>query len=397
MKIFSAFFGMTGVTIFSFLMPFMIVKLFGVELYGQYSYYYSLILVIAVFGRLGFDNAIMFYYSTFKYRYINTVFVLAVFFIFFVIIILNIFSFFDNYYLFFLVLCISLSICLRDIFFSIYRIEDRIRDYYSSYILLFSVSQFIYIYILFIIYDSPSVLLVLGTLLISSVTFLFLLLYKNRSVLFNSITMLDKRFLSFSITSAFISISAVLMNRVDILILETYVSEFDLGIYQIFGQISLLIVFVMNVFNIVFAPKIASLYKSGKIEELIALYKSSTLILTAISFSILLILLFSYNIILSFFGIIDVPSNYFSVYVLKLFSQFAFVFLGSVGFMLTMTGKVKYQLFRLIFCMIFNILMNFLLIPNFGILGSSISLFFSLLISSFIGFFFVFKKIIKSY
>ncbi|MEZ9768239.1 lipopolysaccharide biosynthesis protein [Vibrio breoganii] len=393
----SSFFGILGVTFFSFLIPFVIVRLYGVDVYGEYSYFYSLILILSIFGRLGFDNAIMYFYPKYGHKYTPISLFLATLGVLLSCLLVFYFDFLKSFLYLSLVFISALSISYRDILFSIFRLSGEVKKYYFSYILFYCTFQLLLVLLLHFYFENVTGLELLCTLVISCVFLALTLLYSKRKDLSSKILTLDFEFLKFSLTAASISISSVLMNRIDILILEKFVSNYDLGIYQIFGQISLLIVVVMNVFNVVFAPKISKLYHSGKAKELVNIYKKSTYILSIVSILIFLILLLSFKIVLNIFSLDEIHNDHYIVYILRLSSQLAFVIFGSVGFMLTMTGNVIFQFVRVLLAMLVNVGLNLLLIPNFGILGAGVSIFTSLFLSSFLGFIFVYIMILRDY
>ena len=65
---------------------------------------------------------------------------------------------------------------------------------------------------------------------------------------------------------------------------------------------------------------------------------------------------------------------------------------GSVGYMLTMSGQVNMQFYRILAAVIVNIICNYFLIPIYGINGAAIGSFIALSVSSIIGYALVKKK-----
>src|SRR5699024_8610213 len=100
-----------------------------------------------------------------------------------------------------------------------------------------------------------------------------------------------------------------------------------------------------------------------------ALYIKATRFLFVFSLiSTFLLLVFS-EFILSVFGAEFVQGQ--SALILRTLGQFVNIAVGGVWYMLSMTGKPKFQMYANSFALLLNILINFILIPKYGISGAA--------------------------
>ena len=94
--------------------------------------------------------------------------------------------------------------------------------------------------------------------------------------------------------------------------------------------------------------------------------------------------------ILSIFGYDFVTGKY--ALLILLFGQLVNVICGSVGYILMMTNKQKKLRNFVFYSAIINIILNFMLIPKYGIMGSAISSTISLSIWNLLSLSYIYKK-----
>jgi len=180
--------------------------------------------------------------------------------------------------------------------------------------------------------------------------------------------------LSFSlfISSLFVTFN----NWIDIIILSTFRTHKEVGIYNIFQKVSCLINLPLNIVNIFIVPKFAKLWAKNRKRELIKLATNVTKFILIISILITLIFLMSYKYILIFFlkNHIDNNYNFFSFFIL-VFTYLINVAFGNVGYILKITSYQNFYRNVMLLSTLVNVILNIILVPIFGILGASISFF----------------------
>ena len=165
-------------------------------------------------------------------------------------------------------------------------------------------------------------------------------------------------------TSAFL-----LMTWTDTLLIGFFKTNEDVGIYNIAIRVATILAFVMEAINSISAPKISETYNSGDMGAFRLIVKQITnLIFICTLPLLLLILLFSKPIIL-FFGSQFLVADQ-CLYILIL-GQASCLFCGSVGNVLQMTGGEKIFQRILVVAFLINLILNILLIPNYGIEGAA--------------------------
>lgn len=161
----------------------------------------------------------------------------------------------------------------------------------------------------------------------------------------------------------------LIMAQTDTLMLGVFRTSEELGVYNIAFSLSLFTSFVLNSVNVISAPKFSELFHAKKMEELkLTAKKSSQLILIGTT-PIILGLIFLGNWILSFYGE-EFIEGYWALLFL-VFGQLISSIAGSVGYFLNMTGHQKQLQRILIIAAIVNIVLNYFLIPIYGIYGAA--------------------------
>lgn len=162
-----------------------------------------------------------------------------------------------------------------------------------------------------------------------------------------------------------------LINRhVDILVLGLFASAADVGIYRVVINVSSLCTIGLQAVNMVVSPYFARIHAQGdmqKLQRLVTAAARATL-LFALPVSVLF-LLFGREIIELLFG--QVYGAGYGALVWLTFGQLVNAAMGSVGFLLTMTGHEKEFAKGVAFGALLNLVLNFLLVPRFGMEGAA--------------------------
>lgn len=162
-----------------------------------------------------------------------------------------------------------------------------------------------------------------------------------------------------------------LLNWTDVIMLGIMTNEREVGIYNIAYKIGSVGFLVIVSVSTIITPKIAELYGSGNLQELKKLIHGSTRLISILTIPLVLVLVIGSEFVLSFFGenVISGSSTLIIVAIGVLFSAIA----GNVDQILNMTNNQVILRNITIFSFFINIILNFLLIPNYGIKGAAIA------------------------
>lgn len=162
-----------------------------------------------------------------------------------------------------------------------------------------------------------------------------------------------------------------LLNWTDVIMLGIMTNEREVGIYNIAYKIGSVGFLVIVSVSTIITPKIAELYGSGNLQELKKLIHGSTRLISILTIPLVLVLVIGSEFVLSFFGenVISGSSTLIIVAIGVLFSAIA----GNVDQILNMTNNQVILRNITILSFLINIILNFLLIPNYGIKGAAIA------------------------
>lgn len=175
----------------------------------------------------------------------------------------------------------------------------------------------------------------------------------------------------FSIPVVFIGFGGIILGQADRLMVGYFMSSQDVGIYDAAGRIAIQISFIINSFNMAFAPMIADLYNRGQIPELGELFKRVTRWIVTLTLPLFLMLVLFPGIIMQLFGGEFQEGS--DALVALASAHLINAATGAVGFMLIMSGKQNVELANVLALAAVNIGLNIWLIPLYGILGAGIA------------------------
>ena len=161
------------------------------------------------------------------------------------------------------------------------------------------------------------------------------------------------------------------MTWTDTVVLGVYRSTAEVGIYVAAMRLATLVSFILWAGNSILAPKYATLYSNGRMDELQSLVRTITRLMAFLAlFPLVVFLVFSAQL-LSIFGPEFVLGKT-SLIVLSI-GQFVNTAVGSVGHLLMMTGN-EWTFNNIFFSgVILNLILNILLVPSFGITGAAVA------------------------
>lgn len=155
----------------------------------------------------------------------------------------------------------------------------------------------------------------------------------------------------------------------DTLMLGYFRSSEEVGIYNAALKTAILTSMILASFNAIFAPVISDLHSKREMQKLGSLFKTITKWIYTISFPIFLLMALLSKEIMTIFGP-EFAAGWLSLIVLA-FAQLVNAGVGSVGFMLVMTGWQDFVMYGTMGVCFLNILLNYLLVPAYGIVGAA--------------------------
>jgi O-antigen/teichoic acid export membrane protein len=265
-----------------------------------------------------------------------------------------------------------------EFFHSIFRALKKVKQltYLQAIIAILKIIILV-LFALLISYDFTPILIVLIFILISATIYLSKY-YKiiNSEISADNRTkikqMSKRELIKFSSPMLFTASAAITISYFDFLILGLFVKNEDIGFYSVSNKLSISLSFILKSINSIAAP-IFSEYFIGKNDnsdlKKTLKFTSKYSFLLSIPFAIIFILFG--NRILNLFGS-GFETAYTTLILLTIAQTFS-SFSGSVGYFLSMTGYEKEYRNIIVSSSIFNIILNFILIPSYGINGAAIS------------------------
>jgi len=167
------------------------------------------------------------------------------------------------------------------------------------------------------------------------------------------------------------SAMSIVIGQTDTVMLGAMRSEGEVGVYQIALRLGLLAAFILNAVNTMVAPKFSEIYHGGDREALVQLSTQCSRLIFWSTVPVLAALVVLGPWILGWFGP-EYPAGYSALLFLAA-GQFVNSMSGSVGYFLNMTGDHKVFRNIIMTAAALNVLLNWLLIPRFGIEGAALA------------------------
>jgi O-antigen/teichoic acid export membrane protein len=175
-----------------------------------------------------------------------------------------------------------------------------------------------------------------------------------------------------------ISSGALVMAWSDIIMLGIFATNNEIGAYAAASRTVMATSLVLIAINSITAPKYARYYRENKIESIERLAQASSLILLiTVSIPIGLIFLYSQEIMQLFGQGYTLGAK---VLVILAIGQFVNVSFGSVGYLLSMTGREEKLRDIMFISAIVNIILSYIGIKFFGFVGVAYATAFSVVL-----------------
>lgn len=168
-----------------------------------------------------------------------------------------------------------------------------------------------------------------------------------------------------------INATYVIYNQTDALMLGAIRGTADVGIYFVVNRLSELILFIVIAVNTSLQPDIANLYANGNKVQLQKLVTKGSRINMLISLPIALVLMAFGRYILMIFGTEFIIG--YAALILSCLGKLFIVFTGLTGVILGMTGSERFIAMAVGISSVINVILNYILIGQLGIVGASIA------------------------
>jgi O-antigen/teichoic acid export membrane protein len=163
----------------------------------------------------------------------------------------------------------------------------------------------------------------------------------------------------------------LLMGWVDTFMIGMYRDISEVGVYSVALKVSALTSIILISINSISAPKFAEMWGKGDLNGLKIVTRYSTKLIFWGALPILLFILLFPGLILKVFGVQFELA--ITALVLLSLGQFINSISGSVNYLLNMTGHEKVVLNNITVALLINIVLNYILIPLYGIDGAALA------------------------
>lgn len=411
-----AFFFKILSVLLSYVFFYVLAKKFGAVGLGIFNTCFTVLILTSVIAKLGLDTALVKYIAEYVVKDnkqgIGKLYLVSLLFIFIFGTIIGLliylfsiklsFLFFDNSnqgHLFriigFTIVPFSITQLNSEYFrglkkITAYSVLQNGTVYFIILMLIFLASQY-YHNVDFLIYSlffTSVFLMLLSTFLIFKNDFAFrfkkIIDSKNKSGI-------NKRqLLSVSIPMLFSNSLFFVMTWTDTLMLSAFHSEDIVGVYNIALKIASLNTIALIAINSIASPKFSEIYSSEGKRRFKRIVQQTTLISWLVSLPVFLVILIFPESILKIFGQEFLVGK--NALIILSVGQIVSAFAGSTMIVLNMTGREKAGRNILIVTVILNILINYILIPRYGIIGAAIATMFSTVFWNLVSVLFIYKS-----
>jgi len=191
-----------------------------------------------------------------------------------------------------------------------------------------------------------------------------------------------KSMLKISLPMFLTAVMGIVISQTDVLMLGMYSNIKQVGIYAVVIKLAFLTSFVLNAINMVVTPKFSESFYSNDLKSLKRVVQQSAKLVFYSTLPIVISLLIFGKFILNLFGSEFILG--YTAMVLLLIGQFFNISAGSIGYLMNMTGFHKQFNVIMIFSASINIILNYLLIPDYGIEGAAFASMISIIFWNFV-------------
>jgi O-antigen/teichoic acid export membrane protein len=189
--------------------------------------------------------------------------------------------------------------------------------------------------------------------------------------LWQRVPLLDHQVLSFSMAAFGLSLVEFLIAQADKVFIGFYLHARELGIYAIVATLIAFVPIILDSVNQIFSPGIAQLHARGKIELLGRMYQTLTKWILGLTIPLAGVMIIFASPLMRIFGHdFEIGSQ---VLIVGTIGQVVNCGVGSVGYLLLMSGN-QGRLFKIQAVMAaVTILLSIFLIPRWGLVGAAVA------------------------
>jgi len=395
-----------GGSLASYLFTYFVAKEYGAEVNGLLTISFTVILLVSVIGRFGTDLNIIRFYANSKNRDNQGVFLktLMVVFLFSSFLALIVFYFKDQLsfnifkmpnlegYFFWIALTIPLWSLIIN-FGGFFRAQKK----NTLYAFFNNPGRFILSLTIFLLlifnYQKGNLLPIkahfYGILVLFIICIFFYASYLSRpSIQFKGRV---NNFIRDSLPMMVSETISLFLIFIDTIILGLFENEETVGIYNVSFKIAALTVFTLQAFNSILAPKIAKSFSEENYADAQKMIKLSTNFNFYITLSIVFVIFIFNKQLLFIFGE-EFVSGYTVLLILSI-GQLINSLSGSVGVILQMSGHQKVYRNLIIFALAINFILNLILTPIYGAIGTATATVVSLSLWNILGALYIKKRL----
>jgi O-antigen/teichoic acid export membrane protein len=370
----------------SFVITVYITKWFGLDTYGNYSLVFGLSQIIAILFTLGIPNTLIKIIGNhnFNHNQAKNILYKGIKGTLFFSIIPLLFFYFGSDYMsntifenpklktYFLVVAFSIPLFIvHEIFLNFF---IAIKDFFKYNLLMFVIPNillfiFLYFFKQLSLNNHHSFIAFSCAILITVVIETLILFEINPKK--ETVNISTKELLKTASPFLFSGLFLYLLNYTNIILLEFYFNDIQVGIYNIAYKVGSVGFLVIVSVSTIITPKMAELYGKGNIIELKKLTNKATQLIAILSTPIVFILIFYSKYILSFWGteLIEGNTTLIIISIGVLLSAIS----GNVDQLLNMTENQNILRNITFFSFFVNLILGLILIPIYGIVGAAIS------------------------
>lgn len=365
----------------SLVFPYAVITLYGTEILGEYTYNLSIITVLIFVVSLGLNNGLMYFIPRSGNRYVASTFLINLGMS--ILLILGTFLLFDDPYMK-VMLPLLWFLSAETLFRSLFQSKHHIKEFFYVNLIGNQGVKLLIAFLIAIVIGPTFENLIIATYVGSIVS--MIIYYVLTRKMFEGVCF-SWEIIKYSLPLTISSVLYLAMMNVDRIMIGNILTINDVAIYSVITAIAMFPSLFLSILNTVFPPVISSMYYEGKIKELKQFYLSSVKMLTLISsFTIILIIVLR-KAILHMYGAEYLEGQLALVFIS--IGQLVNAGVGSVWYIIMMTGHSKWNMYGEITTFFINISLNFILIPIYGINGAAFATMVSTSFSNILGFFLV--------
>jgi O-antigen/teichoic acid export membrane protein len=366
------------------------------ETYGQFALILSYIMIFTKISSFGIQNIMV--RDVQKYsnkKYISYIFfnsaitIFAVSILLFVVLYLFSFEYIIYYPIIFIIFLLSSFTILYSTYLrSIKEVKSWI--YFQDiqiYLIYFSLLAILYI----TQNQELSIDFILNIYTLATIgAFLSVLLYirfKREIYLLSKVSFEKIKYItSHSMPVLFTGLTYLVISRIDIIMLEKYVSLELVGEYNIIARVTLQVLFFNQVIVSYYYPRLAKMFADKKEMSDIASYNTKFVLLSFGSVSLISLALFVAINSFALFDILNIINKtvLYDVFLILAITQIIYSAMSFYGNILIYIHKQKMEYLNNFLVLLLAILLNIIFIPKYGVVGAAIATSLALILGNFL-------------